>query len=75
MQTWIDSPVLGDTLVETTFSDYRDFGGVMFPGRIVRTQGSHPVLDITVSEVKLNPAVDIPVPDQVKNFTPPAGAR
>ena len=71
VQTWIDNPVLGDTPVETTFSDYRDFGGVMFPGHIVRTQGAHPVLDITVSEVKLNPAVDLPVPDQVKNFTPP----
>ena len=58
VQTWIDNPVLGDTLVETTYSDYKDFGGVMFPGRIVRTQGVHPVLDITVSEVKLNPAVD-----------------
>ena len=70
VQTWLDTPVLGDTLVETTYSDYRDFGGVMFPGRIVRTQGGHPVLDITVSEVKLNPPVDISVPDQVKAFTP-----
>ena len=70
VQTWIDTPVLGDTLVETTFSNYKDFGGVMFPGQIVRTQGGHPVLDITVSEVKLNPAVDISVPDQVKIFHP-----
>jgi glyoxylase-like metal-dependent hydrolase (beta-lactamase superfamily II) len=70
VQTWLDTPVLGDTLIETAYSDYRDFGGVMFPGHIVRTQGGHPVLDITVSEVVLNPAVDIPVPDQVKNFTP-----
>ena len=62
--------MLGDTLVETTFSNYKDFGGVMFPGQIVRTQGGHPVLDITVSEVKLNPALDISVPDQVKSFTP-----
>jgi hypothetical protein len=67
VQTWIDTPVMGDTLVETIYSDYKDFGGVMFPGHIVRTQGGHPVLDITISEVKLNPAVDLPVPDQVKN--------
>jgi glyoxylase-like metal-dependent hydrolase (beta-lactamase superfamily II) len=71
IQTWLDTPVLGDTLVETTFSNYRDFTGVMFPGRIVRTQGAYPVLDITISEVKLNPPVAIAVPDQVKNFTPP----
>jgi glyoxylase-like metal-dependent hydrolase (beta-lactamase superfamily II) len=44
----------------------------MFPGRIVRTQGGHPVLDITVAEVTLNHPVDIPVPDQVKAFAPPA---
>ena len=65
--------MLGDTLVETTYSDYRDFGGVMFPGHIVRTQGGHPVLDITVSEVKLNPAVDLPVPDQVKQLHAASG--
>ena len=56
VQTWIDNPVLGDTLVETTYSDYKDFGGVMFPGHIVRTQGGHPVLDINVSEVKAESA-------------------
>ena len=72
VQTWIDNPILGDTPVDVTFSDYRDFKGVMFPGRIVRTQGGHPVLDLTVSSVAANPAVDIPVPDQVRSFTPPA---
>ena len=71
MQTWIDNPVLGDTPVETTFSDYRDFGGVMFPGHIVRVQGGHPVLDLTVSAVKANPAVDVTVPESVKTATVP----
>jgi glyoxylase-like metal-dependent hydrolase (beta-lactamase superfamily II) len=73
VQAWLDTPVLGDTLVETTYSDYRDFGGVTFPGRIQRAQGGHPVLDITVSEVRLNPAVEIAVPDQVKIFTAAPG--
>ena len=71
IQTWIDNTVLGDTSVETTFSEYRDFGGVMFPSRIMRSRGGHPVLDITVSEVMANPAVDIAVPEAVRNFTPP----
>src|SRR5262249_32416345 len=71
VQTWIDNPVLGDTPVEITYSEYRDFNGVMFPGKMVRTQGEYPVLDITVSSVTKNPAVDLPVPDQVKSFTPP----
>jgi glyoxylase-like metal-dependent hydrolase (beta-lactamase superfamily II) len=72
VQTWIDNPVLGDTPVEITYSDYRDFGGVMFPARIVRTQGGHPVLDITVASVAANPTVSIDVPEQVRTFTPPA---
>lgn len=64
VQTWIDNPVLGDTLVESRYSDYKDFGGVQFPGHIVRSQGGYPVLDINISAVKANPAVDIAVPPQ-----------
>jgi glyoxylase-like metal-dependent hydrolase (beta-lactamase superfamily II) len=72
VQSWIDNPVLGDTPVEIAYSEYQDFGGVMFPSRIVRTQGGHPVLDLTVSAVTANPPVDIPVPEAVTAFTPPA---
>jgi glyoxylase-like metal-dependent hydrolase (beta-lactamase superfamily II) len=71
VRTAIDNPVLGDTLVEITYSDYRDFQGVTFPGRIVRTQGGHPVLDLTVSSVTKDPALDLPVPENVRAFTPP----
>ena len=71
VQTWIDNPVLGDTLVDTTFADYRDFGGVRFPAHITRAQGGHPVLDLTVSSVKANQAVDLPVPENVKAATAP----
>lgn len=71
VQAWIDNTVLGDTPVDITYSEYRDFNGVMFPARIVRTQGGHPVLDITVSTVTANPAVAIEVPEPVRSFTPP----
>jgi len=70
VETWIDNPVLGDTAVEIAYSEYRDFNGVTFPGKIVRTQGGYPVLEINVSSVTKNPAVDLPVPDAVKSFTP-----
>lgn len=66
IQTWIDNPVLGDTLVETQFSDYKDFGGVQFPSHILRKQGGYPVLDLNVSSVKANPAVEITAPKDVK---------
>jgi len=61
-ETWMPNPILGDTLIETTYSDYRDFNGVKFPGKIVQAQGGFPVLDITVSEVKPNGPVNIPSP-------------
>jgi glyoxylase-like metal-dependent hydrolase (beta-lactamase superfamily II) len=72
VETWIDNPVLGDTPVVLTYSDYRDFGGVSFPGRIVREQGRHPVLQIAVSTVVANPAASFPVPPQVASAAPPA---
>jgi glyoxylase-like metal-dependent hydrolase (beta-lactamase superfamily II) len=71
VETWIDNPVLGDTPVVFTYSDYRDFGGVRFPGRIVRTQGGHPALEITVSGVKANPGDRFPVPTDVSSATTP----
>ncbi len=65
VSTWIDNPVLGDTLVETKFTDYKDFGGIQFPAQIVRNQGGHPVLDINVATVKANPAIEIKVPQDL----------
>ena len=44
----------GDTLVEGLYSDYRDFGGVKFPMRIVMRQGGHPTLELAVAEVTPN---------------------
>ena len=61
-------PVTGDTAVVTTYADYKDFGGVKFPQRIRQSQGGSMVLDIAVKDVKANVAVDIAVPDNVRNF-------
>lgn len=70
VQTWIDNPVIGDTPVEFAYSDYRDFGDVRFPGRIVRTQGGHPALDLTITTVTANGSADIAVPAEVRDFKP-----
>src|SRR5438128_5040310 len=69
--TWIDNPIVGDMPVVTTYTGYKDFGGVMFPSRIVQTQDGFPALDINISSVTANPSVDIAAPDAVRNFTPP----
>jgi len=57
VRTWIDNPVLGDTEVQFNYSNYMDFSGVRFPSRIMRVQGGHPVLEITVSSVTANPGL------------------
>src|SRR5262249_58451824 len=57
--------VLGDMRVEINYSDYKDFGGVKFPMKIKQTIGGHPALDLTVTDVQPNAAVNIAIPDPI----------
>jgi len=66
VESWNTNPVLGDMLTETTYADYRDFGGVQFPSKITQKQAGFPTLEIAVSEVKPNAPADIQVPDNVR---------
>jgi glyoxylase-like metal-dependent hydrolase (beta-lactamase superfamily II) len=66
-----DNPVTGDTPVEFTYSGYKDFGGVRFPSRIVRSQAGFPVLEIDVASVAKNAPAAFTIPDDVKNYTAP----
>jgi len=59
----VPHPVLGDTPVEVTYTDYKDYGGVKFPTRIRQSAGGFPTLDVTVTDVKPNVAVDVQVPE------------
>jgi glyoxylase-like metal-dependent hydrolase (beta-lactamase superfamily II) len=61
VDSWLPNPVLSDMLVETTYTDYKDFGGVKFPTHIVQKQGGFPVLDLTVTDAKPNVPVRIQV--------------
>jgi glyoxylase-like metal-dependent hydrolase (beta-lactamase superfamily II) len=70
-ETWLPNPVLGDMLVETTFSDYKDWNGVKFPAMIVQRQGGQIVLGLTVSSVNANPGLSVSVPDAVKTASAP----
>jgi glyoxylase-like metal-dependent hydrolase (beta-lactamase superfamily II) len=65
-ETRFPNPVLGDMLVETDYSGYKDFGGVKFPATIVQKQGGYPLLDLAVTDVKANVPLDLSVPDPVK---------
>jgi glyoxylase-like metal-dependent hydrolase (beta-lactamase superfamily II) len=69
VESWHTNPVLGDTLTETTYADYKAFDGVQFPTKITQKSGGFPSLELTVSEVKPNAPADIQVPDNVRQAT------
>lgn len=70
--TQVDSvfpdPVLGDTRMVTSYSDYRDIAGIKFPMRIRQTSGGFPVLDVTVKEVQTNADITaLQIPEAARN--------
>jgi len=75
VETWIDTPMLGDTLVEVTYNGYKDFGGVKFPTAIVQKQGGYPTLDLSVTDVKPNAPVNIQGNPAGAPQTPPATSQ
>jgi glyoxylase-like metal-dependent hydrolase (beta-lactamase superfamily II) len=70
----VPNAVLGDLRVEINYSDYKDFGGVKFPMRIKQTIGDYPALDLTVTDVQTNAAVNIAIPGPILQ-TPAPYAR
>jgi len=68
VETHMDVSFTGDTLFEGIYSDYKDFGGVKFPGHLVMRQGGFPTLDITVASVMPNS----PAAMEIGKGAPPA---
>ena len=54
VETFVDVPYTGDTPIEGTYSDYRDFGGVKFPMHVVMREGGYPTLDLMAADVHPN---------------------
>lgn len=69
VESRVPDAVLGEVDVVTRYTDYKTYGPIRFPGRIEQSAGGFPVLDVTVREVEPNAAVDIVVPDAVRNAT------
>jgi glyoxylase-like metal-dependent hydrolase (beta-lactamase superfamily II) len=65
VESWYGHPVVGDIKVVTYYGPYRDFAGVKFPTKIIQYQDDKPTLDLTVTAVRANPAVNIEVPANV----------
>ena len=67
VESWYGHPVTGDLKVVTHYGPYRDFAGVKFPSKIIQYQDDKPTLDLTVTAVRANPAVNIEVPAHIRN--------
>jgi len=72
IETRFDNAVLGDTLFEAVFTEYKDFGGVKFPTRIVQREGGYAVLTLTIADVKPNVTASIEVPARIRQAPAPA---
>src|SRR4029453_17738905 len=44
--TWVSQSIVGDMLVETRYTEYKDFGGIRFPSRIRQQQDGFPSLEL-----------------------------
>jgi glyoxylase-like metal-dependent hydrolase (beta-lactamase superfamily II) len=56
VETRVDHPVMGDLLVEAEYADYRDFGGVKVPGRIIQKRAGLQTFEATITNATANPA-------------------
>ena len=80
-QTWVANPVLGDTVYDHRYSDYRDFGGVLFPTVLHSHQGDprlnagHNWKEVRVTNARVNTgAARLSVPAAVRDATVPTVA-
>jgi glyoxylase-like metal-dependent hydrolase (beta-lactamase superfamily II) len=56
VETWVGDNIMGDMHVVATYTDWRDFGGVVAPTQIVQTRGGWPFFAVDVTGAKANPA-------------------
>ena len=66
IETQHATPVLGDTLFEASFSDYRTVDEARVPHRIIHRQGGYPILDITVEKAEVNAHLEFDVPAHLR---------
>jgi glyoxylase-like metal-dependent hydrolase (beta-lactamase superfamily II) len=55
VETWLGENIMGDMHILATYSNWKDFGGVMAPAKIVQTRGGWPFFEVDVTAAKANP--------------------
>jgi glyoxylase-like metal-dependent hydrolase (beta-lactamase superfamily II) len=56
VETWVEHAVLGDLHVDTSYTNYRDFGGLKVPGTIVQKRAGITTFEATITAASANPA-------------------
>ena len=56
VETWVEHPILGDLLVETTYASYQDFGGLKMPTKIAQKRAGLQTFEATITSAAANPA-------------------
>ena len=69
IESTVANAVLGAMPVVIQFLDYQPHAGLLLPSRMLQDQGGFATLDIRVTEVAANEAVEITIPDNVRAAT------
>jgi glyoxylase-like metal-dependent hydrolase (beta-lactamase superfamily II) len=56
VETWLGENIMGDMHIVATYSDWRDFSGVMAPVEIKQTRGGWPFFEVDITHARANPA-------------------
>ncbi len=65
VETWVEHPIFGDLHVETTYSNYKDVGGLKVPTKISQKQAGMETFVAVITGVLANP------PNLAQLMTPP----
>ena len=68
VETWVENPFFGDMLVESQYTNYRDYNGLKYPANIVQTRAGWPTFEAQILGVYANP----PNIQQLLTAPPPA---
>ena len=74
VEALVDIPFTGDTVLDGTYTEYRDLDGIRFPMHILMREGGWPVLEINVAQVRPNAQEAIDVVQRAASAPPPSQA-
>jgi len=55
VQTWVENSFFGDLVVQSDYTNYRDYNGLKYPANIVQTRAGWPTFQAQILGVYVNP--------------------